>query len=63
MLPFIAGLVLSIFSFSAEVKLIHWDGKLFSCPKAPDQPLLGQKTADAPFGHVHEAYMSGWKLA
>lgn len=36
-LPFIAGLVLSIFSFSVEIKQIQQDGKILSHPEAPDQ--------------------------
>jgi len=35
-LPFIAGLVLSIFSYSAGRKQIQQDGKILSHPKASD---------------------------
>lgn len=40
-LPFIAGLVLSIFSFSAEIKLIQREGKFWVTPKLlTDLPLI-----------------------
>lgn len=55
-LPFMAGLVLSVFSFSAEIKLIQRDGKILSHSKAPDWSPPDQKAVEAPFGVMSIRY-------